>query len=226
MGNNEQKPTVAYAPFKTFLSAIETLEQGVPQRIDSSIWPSYSGAIRSQLLGAFRFLGLVDESSKPTQRLKQLVEDKTNRKDALCKTLVDGYPELVSMNLTTATPRQFEEAMRSYGVQGDTLVKATSFFLQAAKYSELPISALLLERKPRGTAIRRQKRAQSVAGQDQLELDDEATTAVEGTSKTINLESGLTLTVTVSGNFLELTSRDREFVFSLTDKLDEYAKQK
>jgi hypothetical protein len=226
MGDKEQKPTVAYAPFRTFLSAIESLEHGVPQRIDASIWPSYSGAIRSQLLGTFRFLGLVDENSKPTQLLKELVEQKATRKLTLRKVLESSYPELVGMNLKTSTPKQFDEAMRQFGVQGDTLVKATSFFLQATKYSDLPISPLLLERKPRGTAGRRQKSAQSVAGQDQLELDDEATTALRGTSKTINLESGLTLTVTVSGNFLQLTSRDREFVFGLTDKLDEYAKQK
>ncbi len=226
MGDKEQKPTVAYAPFKTFVSAIESLEQGVPQRIDSSIWPSYSGAIRSQLLGVFRFLGLVDENGRPTPRLKQLVEDKGARKSTLRKILEDSYPDLIGMNLTTSTPKQFEEVMRGYEVQGDTLVKATSFFLQAARYSELPISSLLLERKPRGTSGRRQRIASSTAPRGQEESEVESNTETEGTSKTITLESGLTLTFKVSGNFLDLTSRDREFVFGLTDKLDEYAKQK
>lgn len=226
MGDKEQKSTVAYAPFKTFLSAVESLEQGVPQRIDSSIWPSYSGAIRSQLLGAFRFLRLVDENSRPTQELKQLIEHKTARKSVLRKILEASYPELVGMNLSTTTPKQFDEAMRGFGMQGDTHVKATSFFLQAARYSELPISPLLLERRPRGTATRKQKTTNSGAVRTQEELENEPTPAVEGTSKSIILESGLTLTVTVSGNFLDLTGRDREFVFGLTDKLDEYEKQK
>ena len=228
MGDKEQKPTVAYAPFKTFLSAIESFEQGVPQRIDSSIWPSYSGAIRSQLLGAFRFLGLVDEIGKPNLGLRQLVEEKDNRKSILRQILERSYLNLVSMNLTTTTPKQFDEAMREYSVQGTTLVKATSFFLQAARYSGLPISPLLLERKPRGTLARRQRAAVSTTGtsRTQVEFNDEPNAEAVGTSKAITLESGLILTLTVSGNFLELTPGDRNFVFGMIDKLDEYTKQK
>jgi len=225
MADREQKMTVPYAPFKTFLSAIETLEQGVPQRIDSSIWPSYSGAIRSQLLASFKFLGLVSDDGTPAQSLKQLVENKDGRKTALRKTLERSYPELIGMNLPTATPKQFGEAMRQYGVQGATLSKATSFFLQAAKYSDLPISALLLERKPRVPGTRKQKPINSGTPPSDQDLKVDSGLSGEGTSKTITLESGLTLTVTVSGNFFKLTPGDREFVFGMIDKLDEYGKQ-
>jgi hypothetical protein len=225
MVEREQKATVAYAPFKTFLSAIETLEQGVPQRIDSSIWPSYSGAIRSQLLASFRFLGLINDDGTPAQSLKQLVENKDARKTALRKILERSYPELIGMNLTTTTPKQFGEAMREYGIQGATLSKATSFFLQAAKYSDLPISALLLERKPRVAGARKQKAISSAAFRSDQDLQADSGLTGEGTSKSITLESGLTLTVTVSGNFFKLTAGDREFVFGMIDKLDEYGKQ-
>lgn len=45
-----KKLTVAYAPFKTFLSAIQALEHGVPDTIDRTVWPSFSGVMQSQLL--------------------------------------------------------------------------------------------------------------------------------------------------------------------------------
>jgi len=224
MADTDQKATVAYAPFKTFQSAIESLEHGVPQRIDASIWPSYSGAIRSQLLGAFKFLGLIDESGKPSESLKELVEKKVTRKATLRKILETSYPQLIGMNLKTSTPKQFDEAMRRFEVQGQTLVKATSFFLQAAKYSELPISPLLLERK-RTNGARRQRLVGGAPTRAQEEIEEEIESGALGTSKAVQLESGLTLTVTVSGNFLDLTPRDREFVFGMIDKLDDYGKQ-
>jgi len=50
MADDEKKMIVAYVPFKTFLAAIEAFERHMPTQIDSSVWPTYSGAIRSQLL--------------------------------------------------------------------------------------------------------------------------------------------------------------------------------
>ncbi len=74
-----EKRIAAYVPFRTFLTALETLESGgVPKQIDRSIWRSFSGLVQSQILGAFRFLGLV-EGDAPTLELRKLVEDKQNR---------------------------------------------------------------------------------------------------------------------------------------------------
>ena len=66
----------AYLPFRTFLSAIESLEHGIPKNIDRTIWRNQSGVTQSQILMAFRFFGLVDDSDQPTELLHELVEKK------------------------------------------------------------------------------------------------------------------------------------------------------
>ncbi len=77
------RPVVPYVPFKTFLTALDALEAGLPNQLDRSVWPSYSGAIQGQLLGAFRFLGLMDEGNCPTPALGELVSKRGARRELL-----------------------------------------------------------------------------------------------------------------------------------------------
>ena len=91
---NSKTFTVAYAPFKTFLSAIEVLEQGVPDNINRTVWPSYSGVMISQVLGAFRFLGLINQDGTPTENLHVLVSDADNRKATLRGIIARSYTKL------------------------------------------------------------------------------------------------------------------------------------
>lgn len=196
-----------YVPFKTFLTAIESFERGLPNQIDRSVWPSHSGATQGQLLGAFRFLGLADEKDRPSAELRALVECKENRKTTLRRILEKSYRELASLDLAKASPRQLDEAMRRYGLGGATHRKAVSFFLHAASYAEAPLSPLLL-RKTRSPGLRRPAPAPR--------------TAARGESKTIRLRSGGSLTLVMDAKFLELAKQDREFVFSLLDQMAAY----
>jgi hypothetical protein len=216
----DAKRSVAYVPFTTFLAAIDSLEHYIPHQIDTSVWPTYSGAIQSQLLGAFRFLGLIDNSGKPTLDLKMLVQDKTNRKVTMRKILESRYARLVSLGLTKVSPKQFDEAVRGYGMTGETHKKVISFFLQAAKYSELPLSPLLL-RKVRFSSPRRHRRGDP----GRQELATPSGEVLQRTSKTIKLRSGGAVTVSVEGSVLEIGTEDRDLVFALIDKLREYEKQ-
>ncbi len=130
-----KKLIAAYVPFKTFLTALETLEGGgVPNRIDGSIWRSFSGLVQSQVLGAFRFLGLVD-GDQPTPELRKLVEDKQNPPAVLRRILEKSYSALISHDLTKMTGTMLNGLMEKYGVTGATRRKAVTFFLQAAKYA-------------------------------------------------------------------------------------------
>lgn len=196
-----------YVPFKTFLTAIESFERGLPNQIDRSVWPSHSGATQGQLLGAFRFLGLADEKDRPSGELRALVEGKQNRKTTLRRILEKSYRELVSLDLAKASPRQLDEAMRRYGLGGATHRKAVSFFLHAAGYAEAPLSPLLL-RKTRVPGVRRLAPAPRVTAR--------------GESRTIRLRSGGALTLVMDAKFLELAKEDREFVFSLLDQMAAY----
>jgi len=204
-------PVVPYVPFKTFLTALDALEAGLPNQLDRSVWPSYSGAIQGQLLGAFRFLGLMDEGNCPTPALADLVSKRGTRRELLRGLIERHYRTLVGLDLTRTSPRQLDEAMRQYGLSGATHKKALSFFLQAAQFAGMPLS-VLLKAKTR-TAAFGHKRAATVAA---------AETPGAALSKTVRLRSGGTLTVAASLDLFSLAGEDRKLVFDLIDRLQEY----
>jgi hypothetical protein len=199
---------VPYVPFRTFLAALETLERGCPNQLDRSVWPSSSGAIQGQLLGAFRFLGLMDEAQCPSAELRELIGKKESRRPLLRRILEKNYATLVAMDLSRTSPHQLEEAMRQYGLTGATHKKALSFFLQAAQYAGLPLS-VLLRAKIRGSGGGpRQRRAPAV----------EAVAAIAA-GKTVHLKSGGSVTLTTAVDLFSLNAEDRKFVFELIDRM-------
>jgi hypothetical protein len=200
---------VPYVPFRTFLTALETLERACPNQLDRSVWPSYSGAIQGQLLGAFRFLGLMDESQCPTPALRELVARTDNRRALLRRLLEAKYPGLVGLDLARSSPKQLDEALRQYGLNGTTHKKAVSFFLQAAQYAGLPLSVLLRARTRGGGQGKRRPAAAPAESAPAL-------------SKTIELRSGGVLTLTAAVDFFSISPEDRTFVFELIDRIQAY----
>ena len=206
------RPAVPYVPFKTFLTAVEAFERGLPNQLDRSIWPSYSGAIQGQLLAAFRFLGLIDDQHAPTAELRQLVARPDARRGLLRKLLERAYPRLIALDLARTSPRQFEDAMREYGVAGATLRKAVSFFLQAARYTGLPLSVLLKAKTRGGGAPHRRAAAEAAT----------RSTPPASASRVVRLKSGGTLTLGASVDLFTLSPEDRAFVFDLIDRIEKY----
>ena len=204
-------PVVPYVPFKTFVTALDAFEAGLPNQLDRSVWPSYSGAIQGQLLGAFRFLGLMDEGNCPTPALGELVSKRGARRELLRGLIERHYRTLVALDLTRTSPRQLDEAMHQYGLSGATHKKAISFFLQAAQFAGLPIS-VLLKAKTRTAAFGHKRTAAAAAPE----------TPGAALAKTVRLRNGGTLTVTVSLDLFSLGGEDRKLVFDLIDRLQEY----
>lgn len=203
---------VPYVPFRTFLAALETLEHGCPNQLDRSVWPSSSGAIQGQLLGAFRFLGLMDEAQCPSAELRELIGKRENRRALLRRILEKNYATLVALELSRTSPHQLEEAMRQYGLSGATHKKAMSFFLQAAQYAGLPLS-VLLRAKIRGSGGgARQRRAPAA----------EAAALAASAAKTVHLKSGGSVTLSTAVDLFSLSAEDRAFVFELIDRMQEY----
>ena len=200
---------VPYVPFKTFLTALDSLEIGLPNQLDRSVWPSYSGAIQGQLLGAFRFFGLMDEDNCPAPALRDLVSKREMRRELLRALIERHYGSLVALDLTRTSPRQLDEAVRQYGLSGATHKKAISFFLQAAQYSGMPLS-VLLRSKIRGAGGGGQRRRHAPA------------TDAPAVAKSVHLKSGGTVTLTAVVDLFSLSAADREFVFQLIDKVQSY----
>lgn len=164
--------TPVYVPYATLISALDTLRTyGIPGtgKIDKTLWDSQSGAIQGQLLLAFRFLGLIDEKNRVLPALPSLV-DAQDRKPILKKVIEEKYGRLLSLDLTTITQGQLDEAMRAYGVSGSTLMRATRFFVKACTELGIPISKRIAEKVRGGTSAPRKRR--SAASSSRREPDN------------------------------------------------------
>jgi hypothetical protein len=207
------KPGVPYVPFKTFLAAVEGFERGIPTQLDRSLWPSYSGAIRGQLLAAFRFLEFTDEADCPGPAMREFVGKRESRKSMLRSLIGERYEALHGMDLARTSPRQLDEAMRQYGLSGVTHKKAISFLLQASAWSGVPLSPLLQGRTRTSRPAAPARRAEP----------DSAKAAQAGeVARSVRLKSGGIVTVTARVDLFALDTEDREFLFELIDRLREY----
>jgi hypothetical protein len=218
----DKKPIAAYVPFKTFLNALESLEHGVPHVIDRSVWPTFSGLYQSQTLAAFRFLGLIDEEGKPTADLLKLVGDKDNRKLQLRRVLEQSYASVVKRDLTKMTSASLDSAMEEYGGTGDTHRKAISFFLQAARYAELPLSPWIMKQARTVSTRKRRSSAKAKLKPDQVSgikitEDDEQP---GGPTKRIALRNGVYLSLAASTDVFKMDAEDRQFVLKLLEEME------
>lgn len=224
MADQEIRDTVIaapYLPFKTFLGSLDPFSQGIPPKIDRTLW-NQSGFVQGLIMNAYRYFHLVDTNSKPTPQFQQLVKSKNeSRKAEIKKLLAVGYPEIVSMHdLATMTPKMLDELMEKYNVSGDTKKKAVTFFLQAAKFAEMPLSNFLTE-KIRTTTGTRRRPATTSTSKQRVTTSTESGIASTNT-KRLNLASDGTVEVTISYDPFAISKDDRDFIFELIDKLQQY----
>jgi len=235
MADEEKKGAAVYVGWTTFKNALDQLAQALPNRIDRTCFPGQAGGVQSQLLAALKFLDLIDDDGKPTRTLQSLADadSETARREQFKKILESQYSKLFALDLTKTTPGELAETMGAeYGVTGDTRAKAIRFFISAASWLNIPMSKLLLKgtpNAPNGASAgprrrRTPSRPRTPSDEGAEEDDDEGEEAQpsSGTARTVNLSSGGTLTISVSLDVLRLSASDRQFVFGLIDKLEEY----
>tara|TARA_Y100001970_G_scaffold123613_1_gene153249 strand:+ start:7283 stop:7942 length:660 start_codon:yes stop_codon:yes gene_type:complete len=138
-----------YVAFKTFQTFLEFLSQGMPSRIDRSVWVNrFSGSNGTQLMTAIKFFELVDSDGVPSQDFNSLVsKDISIQKKTLRKILFKFYDHIFELDLDNATRYQFREAFKKFGTKEGVLVKCESFFIQAAKFSDISLSNHILARR-------------------------------------------------------------------------------
>jgi hypothetical protein len=210
-----------YLPFKTFLSSLEPFSQSIPPRIDRTLW-NQSGFTQGLIMNAYRYFHLVDVTNKPTPLFQQLVKSKNeSRKEEIKKLIQIGYPDIVSLHDTaTMTPKILDELMEKYNVTGETKKKAVTFFLQAAKFAEIPLSNFLAE-KIRSTSGTRRRPA-TVSTSSNRVMSGTPSGIANTNTKRISLASNGTIEMTISYDPFSISKDDREFVFELIDKLQQY----
>jgi hypothetical protein len=140
------RSTPPYVPYKTFINSLDVFEaHGLPPQIDRGIWKTQPGGIQGLLLASYKFLGLVNDSGVPKERLASLVKDKAHRPQQIEALLKEAYPEILGKHeLAKMTTKMLEDEFESaYSVVGDTKRKGITFFLQAAKGAQMPLSGFL-----------------------------------------------------------------------------------
>ena len=140
-----------YVSYRTFCNFIEGMRQQMPARIDRSYWSStLSGSTGTQIMVAFRFLGLIDTSGRPTAQLKSLVSAKGEQRTMLLKDIATGTFGFVfqgSLDPQNATYAQLEEVFHeTYQCTGDVARKCIKFFIALSNDAGIPLSPFITKR--------------------------------------------------------------------------------
>ncbi len=170
-----------YVPYRTFQTFLEFLQDGIPARIDRSVWGArFSGSSGTQLMTALKVLQLVDADGHPQPVLEQLVFAEGERRRALLRGLLeDYYKPVFELDLSRATRNQFHEAFRSFGAREGVLTKCEAFFIRAATDAGIQLSQYILagrhqrrRRQPAGKAAPRGRAATAQVPQAAVETPD------------------------------------------------------
>lgn len=131
-----------YVSFRTFKNRVQSLAPGgtLPQTIDTSLFKTDSGGTQAQLMSALRFLGLVDASGKPSERLGELATGDANQwEKTLADVIRDSYTHHQREQLETGSPKSLRDSMGVYDLQGSVLDKVIRFFVAAAHDAGLKV---------------------------------------------------------------------------------------
>jgi hypothetical protein len=223
------KRVAPYLPFKTFLSSLDALSHGVPPKIDRTLWRSQSGVTQGLIMNAYRFFGLVDDNDNADDHLDRMARRPDQRAETLRFLIEAQYGEMLEgHDLTKMTLKMLEELFDKYfSVSGGTKQKAITFFLKAAKFSDMPLSPYLAAqlratRKKRGTRQRGSQDNGNGAVEVAVATSVPSVSAPAASVHVVRLVSGGTLTISITANPFKMPQQDREFVFSLIDKLQQY----
>jgi len=150
-GEKNHKRLPPYISYRAFRNFIGRLQQQVPARIDRSYWgETLSGSTGTQLMAALRFLGLIDNSSKPGSQLRSLVSAKDDQKSDLLREITSKAYSFVlqsSLDLQNATYAQLEEVFHdTFQLTPDVCRKCIKFFVSLAADARMPLSPFMTKR--------------------------------------------------------------------------------
>jgi hypothetical protein len=212
---------IAWSTLRSFLERIDL--ENLPPRIDRSYLPTLSGTAQSYLIGALRSFELIGPNREVLPALKELAQDPDGRPALIGDLLRKYYPEVVELGENNGTAGQLEEAFRKYGLAGNTVRKAVTFYVHAAQYAGLPLSPHWHVRKA-GSGYRDAssvKRPRKPTSRPAAPIQQTSRTPA-GDSRSLALKSGGTVTLAVSVNLFELSKEDRNFVLKLIDEMSDY----
>jgi hypothetical protein len=220
-------------PFASFVTALDHFHEagGPPSEMHASAFPKekFSGTTTALLVKAFKRFQMEEiDGTTSLDRLDPLIDPQT-RKSAIAGLLREFYGPLFDLPLESAPPSAFNKWFDDWNMNADDTRKAKTFFLHAAKYAEIPISAYILARyktRVRTSAPSERTRKPSTQNSRATNKGKRVNPAAPGhnepksnvTTRTVGLRQSKGLvTLSVSADLWELDGEDRDFVLFLTD---------
>lgn len=229
-----------YMSFQTFWKYLDELaSKPLPPRIDRSMMRTKSGTDQANLTMALNSFGLTDGEGTVLATLTKLTASPSDQRSAVLADLIRQYypgPMRVSDENGTqaALNAVFTEDYPSIA-SADTRRKAITFFLHAATSAGLSLSPHFPSSRPgagapgapkaRRSGRRKPESAEGQVSPEPTSTTSQASTSTRGTSHTIELESGGTLTLTYDLSLFDLSEDDETFVLGLVRGLRTYARE-
>jgi hypothetical protein len=149
--DRNKKRSPPYVSYRSFLTLLDELKQGLPARLDRSYWEDkFSGSTGTQLMSALRFLNLIDANAVPTSQLKELVISRgPARSETLKKISQESFSFLMSNAFESekATYGQLVEVFNEvYQVDKDVARKCIKFFSELCSEAGIPLSPFITKK--------------------------------------------------------------------------------
>jgi hypothetical protein len=221
-----------YIPARTFMTFLDHLRDigGMPSHIDKAVMSNMSGGIQSWLKASLRYMKLMNAEDEPTEMLARLVQAQGEDRKALLRELFESTYSFLNgrIDLQNTTPQKLRSAIIEMGAQGETVEKIMSFMIGLGKEAGVPLSPYLTKRATGQRRLRQRIPRKGPAGAvSPLNPSPESRNgeSVEVPSmKTVLLpKAGGKLTLSGSFNLFDLAGDERELVFALIDKMNEFA---
>jgi hypothetical protein len=150
-GEQGGKRLPPYVSYRTFRNFIDQLGPKMPARFDRSYWGAmFSGSNGGHLMGALRFLDLIDDRGQPTDRLKPLASAKGDLRMAVLRGIcVDRFSFVFqgSPDPEDATYAQLEEKFAGrFPLKPDVSRKCLKFFIELSHDAGIPLSPFITKR--------------------------------------------------------------------------------
>ena len=166
-------PLPAYVSWLKFRDCLEWLSgmNILPAQLDRSLWDSeFAGGTGGQLMLTLQWLRLLDSDLRPTQALEELkaAANTEEQKQRLRDIFRAVYGTELIDDIARMTPQMVNDKISSLGTTASTQRKAFSFFVNAAKYVDLPVPTTIAKRarnRPAGKRIpapTKQQKAEAV----------------------------------------------------------------
>jgi hypothetical protein len=151
--------SIAYKTVTNFLESFQ--DSSIPSHIDRSVLPgSMSGGNQAYLVSSLKYLGLIsDGGATNEEKFHRLVKgNKEQRAAAWREVLMSSYDFLFKdFDIERATTSLVSSKFKEQGISGDSIRKAMTFFLFAAKEAEIKVSSHIKPASTRGKITKPRK---------------------------------------------------------------------